>query len=39
MMMHPGAVAALKEFMGTLGGMVKEAVKDVDEWITMEGIK
>ncbi len=37
MMMHPGAVAVLKEWMNTLAGNVKESVKDADAWITMEG--
>ena len=36
MMMHPGAVAVLKEIMNTLMGNVKETA-DGDAWITMEG--
>ena len=36
MMMHPGAVAVLKEWMNTLYGNIKESVKDADAWITME---
>jgi acetyl-CoA decarbonylase/synthase complex subunit delta len=32
MMMHPGAVAVLKELMNTLGGRVKEMI-DADGWI------
>jgi acetyl-CoA decarbonylase/synthase complex subunit delta len=34
MMMHPGAVAVLKEVINTLGGKVKESIK-ADGWITM----
>jgi len=37
MMMHPGAVAVLKEIMGTLGGKVSGSVADPGEWIFMEG--
>ncbi|MBE8540519.1 CO dehydrogenase/acetyl-CoA synthase subunit delta [Geoglobus acetivorans] len=36
MMMHPGAVAVVKDWMGMLSGAVKESIKDVDAWITME---
>jgi len=36
MMMHPGAVAVLKEWMGMLQGIVKESIENVDDWITME---
>ncbi len=37
MMMHPGAVAALKETLSTLRGELKETdVPHHDEWITME---
>ncbi len=35
MMMHPVAVAVLKEIFNTLGGMVKKSA-DPDAWITME---
>ncbi len=37
MMMHPGAVAVLKEIMGTLGGKVSGSVADPGDWIFMEG--
>jgi len=36
MMMHPGAVVVLKEWMNTLYENIKESVKDPDAWITME---
>ncbi|WP_456330273.1 CO dehydrogenase/acetyl-CoA synthase subunit delta [Archaeoglobus sp.] len=36
MMMHPVAVAVLKEVFNTLGGNVKESVADPGEWIFME---
>jgi len=36
MMMHPGAVAALKEITRTLGGEVKGSA-DYEAWITTEG--
>lgn len=36
MMMHPGAVAALKEITRTLGGEVKSSA-DYEAWVTMEG--
>ncbi len=35
MMMHPGAVAVLKEVINTLGGKVKETI-EADDWILME---
>lgn len=35
MMMHPGAVAVLKEVINTLGGKVKETI-ETDDWILME---
>ncbi len=37
MMMHPIAVAVLKEIFNTLGGNIKESISDPDAWITMEG--
>ncbi|HID43675.1 MAG TPA: acetyl-CoA synthase subunit delta, partial [Archaeoglobaceae archaeon] len=37
MMMHPGAVNALKEMIGNLCGEIKESVENPDRWITMEG--
>jgi len=37
MMMHPGAVAVLKEIMYTLGGKVEGEAVDPGAWITMEG--
>ncbi|NOY11418.1 MAG: CO dehydrogenase/acetyl-CoA synthase subunit delta [Archaeoglobi archaeon] len=36
MMMHPGAVAVLKEWMGMLYGTIKDSIDNVDDWITME---
>ncbi|MCS7122287.1 MAG: CO dehydrogenase/acetyl-CoA synthase subunit delta [Archaeoglobaceae archaeon] len=36
MMMHPVAVATLKEIFNTLGGKSKFEVKDLDAWINME---
>lgn len=36
MMMHPVAVATLKEIFNTLGGRKKERIEDVDAWLTME---
>ncbi len=36
MMMHPIAVAVLKEIFNTLGGKVSGGVADPGEWITME---
>lgn len=36
MMMHPIAVAVLKEIFNTLGGKVTKKVADPDEWIFME---
>lgn len=37
MMMHPGAVAVLKEIFNTLGGKVSGGVADAGEWIFAEG--
>jgi len=37
MMMHPGAVAVLKEVFNTLGGRVSGGIADPGEWIFMEG--
>ncbi len=37
MMMHPIAVAVLKEVFNTLGGKVEGSVADPGEWIFMEG--
>jgi acetyl-CoA decarbonylase/synthase complex subunit delta len=37
MMMHPGAVAVLKDFMNTLGGKISGSVADAGDWIFMEG--
>jgi acetyl-CoA decarbonylase/synthase complex subunit delta len=37
MMMHPGAVAVLKDFMNTLGGKISGSVADPGDWIFMEG--
>ncbi|AGK61989.1 acetyl-CoA decarbonylase/synthase delta subunit [Archaeoglobus sulfaticallidus PM70-1] len=37
MMMHPGAVAVLKEVMYTLGGKISGSVADPGDWIVMEG--
>lgn len=37
MMMHPIAVAVLKEIFSTLSGNVKESIEDPDAWLTMEG--
>jgi acetyl-CoA decarbonylase/synthase complex subunit delta len=36
MMMHPIAVAVLKEVFNTLGGKVSGAVADPGEWMFME---
>ena len=36
MMMHPGALAVLKEWMKMLSGVVEESIDNVDDWITME---
>ncbi len=37
MMMHPVAVAVLKEIFNILGGKVEKSIEDPDAWITMEG--
>jgi len=37
MMMHPIAVAVLKEIFSTLSGNVKESIEDPDAWLAMEG--
>ncbi len=36
MMMHPIAVAVLKEIFNTLGGNKKERIEDPDAWLTLE---
>ena len=36
MMMHPGAVAVLKEIMETLGGKISGSVADPGDWIFMK---
>ncbi len=36
MMMHPGALAVMKEWMKMLSGVIEESIDNVDDWITME---